>query len=732
MAYYLKAPDGRELAYSSKEAAIAAMRRALKKYPDWKQSGFSLESDGDPDTNPKAERLRSEAAQLGAKADSIAKANSKPGLLEGLAGDIFPTAVERGADFGPWDAVTDAASYMLRAPSAMLDAANPYSTRTADNRYGIRESLEDSQKGRWGFDVPFIGRVSPGAILHGGLHDKMTPLMAMPGAGISKMLKPGASLGGKVVNGMLGGGASGLLTEALRPAMTDAEVDDDYLRNIMLGLGSGLALGGLMPLPGAAVSGLGRKLSASIPGRRVKLANASNVNPEALEVASTDHGLEMLRKYHRKEGELAQESAGLYDRFNLADNMPEAAEFNAALGRSPVQMDVYPIGREGRNVRRDMMRENESATLPPGTEAAVRRIEENAKFFDPRYDYEPYYGETMGEPSGRGFPVDDVRDFMLGKPTGSDLTGFVYEGDFIDPNHTQIVPFAPSKEARTRYTPKEFRSLSAIQKNKQAMQSLIGNKYSAVSEGRPKFEDVIYEQQARGLRRTLLDGLQQDGSPEALNAIDLLNRMALKNAHLQNFRKKLNLGKDADMLEQRAEVAFKNMFKKEDDVRQRNMRKATKLIDDDFGTDFYGRARYASFADDLAETGAKNFTLSTSNKWPNGRSTKFSSYVPLVGPYLDPFIQSAMGYTPKGAVRRLRGEQALADLMQGAGERMQNGYNPFYQRPASAPESRSSEKEKEKDTRLAGKLVSMLVNGGAQAVVLTPPTYKAKSVADLR
>ena len=675
------------------------------------------------------EKMRGEALALGAKADSIAKANAKPGLVEGWAGDVFPSAVEKGSAFGPWDAVTDMAGYMLRAPGAMLDAANPYSTRTADDRYGIRESLEDSQKDRWGFDVPLVGRVSPGALMHGTLHDKMTPLMAMPGARIARMANIGKGLFGRMASGGIAGAATGGLTELLRPALTERELSESTPGDIGRGFLSGLMLGGLMPLPGAAVSGAGRLLERSIPGRRVKLANASNVNPDALEVASTDRGLEMLRKYHRKEGELAQEAAGLYDRFNFADNMPEASKFNAALKNSPVQMDVYPIGHNGRNIRRDMMRDNESLVLPPGTEASVKRIEENAKFFAPRYEYEPYYGEPMGETSGRGVPVGDVRDYMLGKPTGSDLTGYVHEGDFIDPDRTQIVPLDPAKEARTRRTPKEFRSLSAIQKNKQSMQDLIGNKYSALAEGRPKFEDVIYEQQARGLRRTLLDGLKQDGSPEALEAIDLLNRMALKNAHLQNFRKKLSLGKDADMVEQRAEVAFKNMFKKEDDVRQRNMRKATRLIDEDFGTDFYDRARYASFADDLAETGAKNFTLSTSNKWPNGRSTKFASFIPIAGPYLDPFIQSAMGYTPKGAVRRLRAEQALADAMQGAGELGGRGYAPIHQRPSSETSARVSEREKREQEGLAA---TMLVNGGAQGVVLQRPTYKAKSVSDLR
>lgn len=731
-----------------------------------------------------SDKLRAEAAQLGATADSLAKANSPSGeslrfgfdgvkpvvrsgsvkkLAQGWLVDIFPTALEKGSDYSPLDALLDMGGYPLRSAGALFDAANPYSTRTAENRYGVREGLEDSQKDRWSIDVPLLGQVSPGAMLHGTLHDQMTVPMAIPGAGVSRMIGPGRALLGKVARGSLSGGVTGAMTEAARPAFTDTELDGDYLKNIMLGLGSGAALGVASPIAGRAVSGLGSRLEASIPRTRVKLANISNVNPEALEVASTDFGMEQLRKNYGAQADLAAGARSLYDKFNIDENMPEAAGFINNLRSIDRMMDVYPVGREGRNIRKSVLRENESKTLPPGLEAAVARIEKNAEFFDPRYEYQPYYGE----PGASSADASGLSDIMLGnlldKPLGTDLQGYEFGGDFIDPAKTKVIPYEwpQAGETKPRRTPKEFRSLYAIQKNKQSIQDLIGNKYSKVSEGRTKLEDGVYERQARALRKTLLQGLQEEGTPQALEAIDQLKTMAAKNQALQTFRKRLSLGTDVDNFELNSERAFKNMFK-EDTPRTRRMKESAKQIDNLYGTDFYGRGRYASLADNISQSGGESFELSTTNKWPTGRSTMLSSRIPLLGPIFDPYIQSALGYTPKGAVRRLRGTQALAEGLRNLGELgptgiamrdlslltnggpktpslsefMQNSgspyYSPFYERPASQPASNErAEKKKEKEVKLA-KVISMLVNGGAQAVGLEGPTYKANSVADLR
>lgn len=645
MAYYLKAPDGRELAYSSKEAAIAAMDRALKKYPDWERSDFSLEMD-EAVNNPKANQLRAEGAQLAAKADSIAKANSKPGMVEGWAGDIFPSAVEKGSAFGPWDAVTDAAGYMFRAPGAILDAVNPYSTRTADDRYGIRESLEDSQKDRWGFDVPMLGRVSPGALLHGSLHDKMTPLMAVPGAGLSRMLRPATSFGGKVVNGMLGGGVSGLMTEALRPAMTDAELDDDYMQNVMLGLGSGLAIGGLAPLSGSAVSGLGRRLEASIPRTRDKLAGISKVRPEALEVASTKSGMEQLRKNYGKQGDVADDFSRLFDRYYSEQNYPESSRFQENIGKVQTMGDVYPAVEGYRTFRSRAAQETGSNRLLPSAERDAAFLERLAESFDSDV-------------------VPGKDPYVLG-PGGSRRTGTA------------------------------MRTAKQIQRNKQDMQAEASSQYNKAQVGSSNRAMREVELAAKKLRNLQREVLIKDGSPEAMQALADMESMARKNRSLEFAQKTLRTGKDLDLMPERTEGAVKGMFQ-ENSTRNARRQKALKMIDKDFGTDFYNRSRYASLADNLAEPGTQvggAFSLSGTNKHMTGRS--------LMG--VPKFLGGALlGHTPRGAVRRLRGEQALAEGLQSLSELMQTGYSPFYQRPASEPVKLSEDERKKGKANAKGK-----------------------------
>lgn len=234
MAYYLTAPNGKELAYSSKEKALSAMRKALAKYPDWKQSDFVLEEDdvaasapsGKPYAPPK--ELVSQNRRENAKANYPALSALFPRVLDKMTGSAPPKLSEvmlgAAADLGtsPFRGIRGAVNTSL--------GLVPYV-----NMGGLEEGVKAIAS--YGSDSFGDMMTSPGASLA-----YMTAPISAPAAigsriaALPSALRIGSQLGGSVVRGGL---------ESAGSALIDNAVDDMNYDVSSQGIVGGLLSGGL-------------------------------------------------------------------------------------------------------------------------------------------------------------------------------------------------------------------------------------------------------------------------------------------------------------------------------------------------------------------------------------------------------------------------------------------------------------------------------------------------------
>lgn len=484
---------------------------------------------------------------------------------------LFPSTMRADAEGrGNWSQlkanIKDGADMTGRAVVAFVDAIHntPYGSNPGTvfaESFGTPYDEETDAVG----ERSFLGKLMVGAIKD----PLLIPSLAVPVGRIpyiAKMTRP-------LLKSATGGLVSSSIAEGARPLLVDDGFDaKSAAKNIALGTAIPVGLHGMK----AGARGVERMVRGDYSKALARLSELNNVDAEALDLLSTPDGWAGLRANFRQEPDIAEREmlslAGFSD-----ERFPEYKQWG------------------------DFLQREAQSTPDVAT--------------DDLADVMLGYGSR--KTAGGGGLTSDEKTIANSLKSDSDIF-FDQAKKKPEPPPLILDQFGnPMAREPAKVT---ARKMNAYQLNdaRKRVGSLLDDEWKKMAAGRPDDEIKVLKDVYSGLRAKTLEVAERKGETEALKAYGIMSQKLGARDKLWDLAR---IGSNKNRAQQNAEKAVVNAFNNKN-ADHRALQDAFKATDLAFGTNLYGRARYASHAKNLANSKLpdnKPFEPASGSKWFTGR-----------------------------------------------------------------------------------------------------------------
>ena len=531
---------------------------------------------------------------------------------------LFPASMQADVNSsGAWSigkaAVKNGANLIGRAIGAASDAIfnTPYGTSAKDvfvDSFGTNYDETPSL---------ISGRSFIGDLLQGAIRDPFAvPSLAVP---VSK-LPYIATISSPLLKSVAGGLAISSVAEGSRPLLIDDGFNtENALKNIMLGTTIPAVLYGAK----VGTRGVERTVRGDYGAALTRLADMNNVPSDALDLLSTPDGRAGLAANFRQEPQIADEMLGLRQ-FN-DETFPEHADVKAFLARSQENVIPQDVADLMQGYGNRIIAGSQGGGLNIAEKASVNRLGQNAEM---------------------------LLDQAQSEPTRKSVA--------LSPDDYGLIDFKPeaiAADVQRKARPMNARTVNDV---RQRIGSLLDDEWNRIEPTMPKGEANTLKQAYHGMRQHLMSIAEKEGETAAIAAY---KSIAAKMGAREELFKWAKIGNNKISEKANAERAITNSFNS-GNANHRELQDAMKTADNLFGTNIYGRARYASASKNLASSkhpANRPFAPSEGNKFVTGKGWSDWKNV---------FMDQMHGRTVKSAGEKLTRMREL----QLPTESMRNGY----------------------------------------------------------